>query len=210
MNIFTQNVWIPLFPLNTVLFPGGVLPLKVFETRYVDMVRQCMKSDTPFGVVRIKSGQEVGSAAEPDSVGCLANIMQWDMQDLGVLLLRTQGGERFRIIETRVLDDQRLEARIEMIAADVAVAVSDMHVSCAKALKFVIDDINVKGRAEQGETFVSPFAHPAQLDNTAWVANRWCEILPIPLKARQKLLELENAQSRLAIVHQYLQQHKIL
>lgn len=210
MTSFTQNVWLPLFPLNTVLFPGGVLPLKVFETRYVDMVRECMKNETPFGVVRIKSGQEVGSAAEPESVGCLANIMQWDMQDLGVLLLRTEGGERFRVLDTRVLDDQRLEARVEMISADVAVEVSDMHLSCARALKLVIEDINIKGRVEQGEAFISPFAQPAQLDNTGWVANRWCEILPIPLKARQKLLELENAQSRLAIVHQYLQQHKIL
>jgi Lon protease-like protein len=210
MNISTQNSWLPLFPLNTVLFPGGVLPLKVFEARYVDMVRQCMKTGTPFGVVRIKSGQEVGLAAEPETVGCLANITQWDMQDLGVLLLRTEGGERFRIIETRILGDQRLEARIEMISADASVAVSDMHLSCAKALKLVIDDINAKGRMEQGNRFISPFDQPAQLDSTAWVANRWCEILPIPLKARQKLLELENAQSRLAIVHQYLQQHKIL
>lgn len=210
MNMSTQNAWLPLFPLNTVLFPGGVLPLKVFETRYVDMVRECMKNASPFGVVRIKSGQEVGLAAEPESVGCLANITQWDMQDLGVLLLRTEGGERFRIVETRVLEDQRLEARIEMIPADEAATVSDMHLSCAKALKLVIDDINSKGRAEQGDAFISPFSQPAQLDNTAWVANRWCEILPIPLKARQKLLELDDAQNRLAIVHQYLQQHKIL
>lgn len=210
MNMPSLNTWLPLFPLNTVLFPGGVLPLKVFETRYVDMVRQCMKSESPFGVVRIKSGQEVGLAAEPEAVGCLANITQWDMQDLGLLLLRTEGGERFRIIETQVLPDQRLEARVEMIAADAAIEVTEMHLSCAKALKIVIDDINAKGRAEQGDAFISPFAQPAQLDNAGWIANRWCEILPIPLKARQKLLELENAQSRLAIVHQYLQQHKIL
>jgi Lon protease-like protein len=210
MNILAHDSWLPLFPLNTVLFPGGVLPLKVFEARYVDMVRECMKNAMPFGVVRIKSGQEVGLAAEPESVGCLATITQWDMQDLGVLLLRTQGGERFRITETRVLADQRLEARIEMISADTAIAVSDIHLSCAKALKIVIDDINTKGRAEQGDGFISPFTQPAQLDNAGWVANRWCEILPIPLKARQKLLELDNAQSRLAIVHQYLQQHKIL
>jgi Lon protease-like protein len=205
-----QNSWLPLFPLNTVLFPGGVLPLKVFETRYVDMIRDCMKTEKPFGIVRIKSGQEVGQAAEPDEVGCLAHIAQWDMQEIGVLLLRTEGGERFRILRTRVLPDQRLEAQVEMIAADPAVALSDMHVSCAKALKLVMDDINLKGRAEQGEAFVSPFTQRIQLDNTGWVANRWCEILPIPLKARQKLLELENAQSRMAIVYQYLQQHKIL
>jgi Lon protease-like protein len=205
-----ENSWLPLFPLNTVLFPGGVLPLKVFETRYVDMIRECMKKETPFGIVRIRSGQEVGLAAEPDDVGCLASITQWDMQEIGVLLLRAEGGQRFRIVETRVLPDQRLEARVEMIAADQPVAVTGMHVSCAKALKLVMDDINLKGRAEQGATFVSPFAEQIELDNTGWVANRWCEILPIPLKARQKLLELENAQSRLAIIYQYLQQHKIL
>ena len=206
----TNNSWVPLFPLNTVLFPGGVLPLKVFEARYVDMVRECMKREAPFGIVRIKSGLEVGIAAEPEAVGCLAYIAQWDMQDLGVLLLRTEGGERFRIIETRVLADQRLEARIEMIAADAAITISGMHVDCAKVLKAVIDDINAKGEAEQGAAFSSPFAHPMLLDDAGWVANRWCEILPIPLMARQKLLELENAQSRLTIVHQYLQQHKIL
>jgi Lon protease-like protein len=208
--MFNETAWLPLFPLNTVLFPGGVLPLRVFEARYIDMVRECMKHEAPFGVVRIKSGKEVGQAAEPEAVGCLAHITQWDMQDLGVLLLRTQGGERFRIVETRVLPDQRLEARVQMIAADAAIEVSSMLVSCASALKLVIDDINLRGRAEHGDAFISPFAQPIRLDDTAWVANRWCEILPISLKARQKLLELQDTQSRLAIVHQYLQQHKIV
>jgi Lon protease-like protein len=205
-----KNAWLPLFPLNTVLFPGGLLPLKVFETRYVDMVRDCMKNDTPFGVVLIKSGQEVGLAAEPEAVGCLANIVQWDMEELGVLLLHTQGGDRFRIIETRVLHDQRLEARIEMIPADRAEPVTGLHLGCAETLKIIIEDINGKGRAQQGDAFISPFAQPAQLHDTGWVANRWCEILPIPLKARQKLLELEDAQMRLTVIYQYLQQHKIL
>lgn len=202
--------WLPLFPLKTVLFPGGVLPLKVFETRYMDMVRDCMKRNAPFGVVLIKSGQEVGTAAEPEDVGCLASIVDWDMQNLCVMMLRTEGGERFRILETRVLPDQRLEARIDMLAADPPAPVSDMHVDCARALKIVIDDIDTKGRMEEGADFISPFTKPARLDSASWVANRWCEILPIPLKARQKLLELSDAQTRLSIVHQYLQQHKII
>ena len=202
--------WLPLFPLNTVLFPGGILPLKIFETRYIDMVRECMKSEAPFGVVLIKSGQEVGAAAVPESVGCLAHITHWDMENLGMLMLRTQGGERFRIVETRVLPDERLEARIEMIAADATPPVSDIHVSCAKALKSVVEAIHAKGKSDQGADFVSPFASPMKLDQSGWVANRWCEILPIPLKARQKLLELEDAQSRLSVIYQYLQQHKII
>lgn len=206
-----HQTWVPLFPLKTVLFPGGILPLKVFETRYIDMVRECMRQHAPFGVVLIKSGQEVGAAAAPEEVGCLAHIIDWDMPSLGVMMLRTRGGDRFRILETRVLSDQRLEARIDMIEADTnATPVSDIHVTCAKTLKIVIDDVNTKGRAEQGDDFVSPFSQPIQLDSASWVANRWCEILPIPLKARQKLLELGDAQSRLSIVHQYLQQHKIL
>jgi Lon protease-like protein len=93
-----QN-WLPLFPLNAVLFPDGVLPLKVFETRYIDMVRDCMKRESTFGVVLIKSGQEVGSAAEPETVGTLAHIIDWDAPQLGVLLLATNGGQRFQILE---------------------------------------------------------------------------------------------------------------
>jgi hypothetical protein len=132
------------------------------------------------------------------------------MPSLGVIMLRTIGGERFRILETRVLADQRLEARVEMIAADDDIPVSGAHVSCARALKMVIDDIAAKAQAGQGGVPESPFADPIRLDSAAWVANRWCEILPIPLKARQKLLELTDAQSRLSIVFQYLQQHKII
>ncbi|WP_151635519.1 LON peptidase substrate-binding domain-containing protein [Noviherbaspirillum aerium] len=202
--------WIPLFPLKTVLFPGGVLPLKVFETRYIDMVRDCMKRNAPFGVVLIKSGQEVGQAAEPEAIGCLASITDWDMENLGVMMLRTEGGERFQILETRVLPDQRLEARIAMLPAEASVPVSDMHVECARALKSIIEDVDQKGRQEDGEKFISPFAQPIRLDSVGWVANRWCEILPIPLKAKQKLLEIDDAQMRLSIIHQYLKQHQIL
>lgn len=202
--------WLPLLPLKTVLFPGGILPLKVFETRYIDMVSECMKNNAPFGVVLIKSGRQVGAAAEPEAVGSLAHITRWDMPSLNVMMLRTQGGERFRILHTRTLADNRLEARIEMIAADSDRPISAMHVSCARTLKIVIDDIDAKGAEEQGDTFDSPFAQPMHFDRAGWVANRWCEILPIPLKARQKLLELEDPQSRLAIIHQYLQQHQII
>lgn len=205
-----NTAWLPLFPLNTVLFPGGILPLRVFEARYIDMVRECMKREAPFGVVLIKSGKEVGTAAEPENVGCLASIVQWDMVNPGVLLLRTRGGKRFRILQTRELTDHRLEARIEIMATDALAPVSDIHVRCATALKTVIDDINTKAQLTQSDAFDSPFVQPVQLDDADWVANRWCEILPIPLKARQKLLELDDAQARLKIVYQYLQQHRIV
>lgn len=202
--------WLPLFPLNTVLFPQGVLPLRVFEARYIDMVRDCMKRGAPFGVVLIRSGKEVGETAVPEDVGCLAHIVQWDMQELGVLLLQTEGGARFRIRGLRTLADRRVEAQVEILPESLPAAVGDAHLRCATALKAVIEDIDARGRADAGDDFMSPFAKPARLDDAGWVANRWCEILPIPMKARQKLLELDDAQARLTIVDRYLREHNIL
>ncbi|RQO34835.1 ATP-dependent protease [Herminiimonas sp. KBW02] len=205
-----NEYWLPLFPLNTVLFPGGILPLKVFETRYIDMVRDCMKRELPFGVVLIKSGQEIGVAAEPEDVGCMAHIVDWDAPQLGVLLLRTEGGTRFRILETRVHKDQHLEARVQILGHGGPSNLTKEHEGCANTLGLVIHDINTKGRAEIGAEFESPFTETLHLDDAGWVANRWCEILPIPLKARQKLLEVDDAQTRLTIIQQYLQQHEII
>lgn len=204
-----NNSWLPLFPLNAVLFPGGMLSLRVFETRYVDMVSDCLKRYVPFGVVLIRSGSEVGAAAEPEAVGCVAHIAHTDVTEPGILSIVVRGGERFRIVETRELPGHRLEARIEKIAADTASPLNDMHMRCAVALKAVIDDINAKSHGDANDPVKNRFAAMA-LDNAGWVANRWCEILPIPLKARQKLLELESARSRLEIVYRYLQQHAIL
>lgn len=123
----SASEWIGLFPLKTLLFPDGMLPLRVFETRYVDMVRECMKANKPFGIVGIKSGNEVGKAAEPYPVGTLANITHWDMPEFGVLMIQTHGGQRFRILETRLLSDQRLEGRIELIEPDSPVSGNAMQ-----------------------------------------------------------------------------------
>src|SRR6185503_19392245 len=104
---------IPLFPLNTVLFPGGVLPLRVFEARYLDMTRDCMKSGTPFGVCLIHEGSEVGAPAVPRSVGCTATITDWDMQQLGVLNLRTRGERRFRILSSGANKQGLISAEVQ-------------------------------------------------------------------------------------------------
>jgi Lon protease-like protein len=207
-----QN-WLPLFPLNAVLFPDGVLPLKVFETRYIDMVRDCMRRQAPFGVVLIKSGQEVAganAAAEPEAVGCLAHIESWDAEQLGVLLLRTQGGQRFRILESRSCKDLHLEARVALLPPAAPASIAAQYQACADTLAIVISDINRQCEEKSGADFASPFPERLQLDNAGWVADRWSEILQIPLQARQKLLELDDPHTRLQIIHQYLQQHRII
>lgn len=203
-----DNNWLPLFPLQTVLFPDGVLPLRIFETRYIDMVRECMRLDKPFGVVAIREGDESGAAAQPEAVGCIARIVEWDMEVGGLLMIRTQGGARFRVIATRVLSDNRLEAQVEHLPADPLHPPGTTHVACAKTLKLVTDDF--AQREAKDKEFAFPFAKPLRFDDAGWVANRWCEILPIPLKARQKLLEVDDPELRLSVIHTYLQQQQIL
>lgn len=202
--------WIPLFPLKTVLFPDGVLPLRVFETRYVDMVRACMKNEAPFGVVAIRSGDEVGDAAEPCEVGTLAHITEWDMPEFGVLLLSTLGGERFRIIERRTLPSQLVEARIARLPADASVDGGDALKLCSNVLRVVSEDLLERARDEAGEGFISPFPEPHRLDDAGWVANRWAEMLPIALEAKQALLELDDPAERLRQVEAYLRENGVL
>lgn len=210
--------WLPLLPLNAVLFPDGILPLKIFETRTVDMVRQCMRSDQAFGVVLLKSGSENSASADLESVGCVANIISWEMPQMGVLNLRARGGARFHILQTRLADTGRVEAAVELLAqpnedtviVNPTTPVSDAHVRCAKALKLVIDDLHCKHLGGTEKSADTPFSLPIKLDNAGWVADRWCEILPIRLIARQKLLELNDPEIRLRIVLKFLHQHQVL
>ena len=94
-----------IFPLNTVLFPGGALPLKIFEQRYIEMTKVCISEERPFGVCLIKEGREVGTPAVPQDIGCLARIAQWDMPQLGVFHLQVEGLQRFRILSSEVEKD---------------------------------------------------------------------------------------------------------
>jgi Lon protease-like protein len=209
----SDTTWLPLFPLKTVLFPGGALPLRVFETRYVDMVRACMKTDSPFGVVAIRSGAEVGRAAEPYSVGTLAHIVEWDMPELGVLLLQTRGGSRFRILETRLQNNQLLEARTEMLHSDETILTEQTDNAlavCSRVLRVVMDELLERATAEAGNNYISPFPEPHQLDHAGWVANRWCEMLPIEHDEKQSLLEIPDDGERILRVEAYLQQNGVL
>src|SRR5690348_6648183 len=115
-----------IFPLNTVLYPDGVLPLKVFEQRYIDMTKACLRDEVPFGVCLIREGREVGSAAVPEAIGCLATIEQWDMPQLGVFHLVTRGGNRFRIRDRKVAPNHLVSATVDTIEPDGAVEVDGL------------------------------------------------------------------------------------
>ena len=190
---------IPIFPLGTVLFPGGLLPLRVFETRYMDMTRECMKTQTPFGVCLIKSGREVGEPAVPEEIGCLAYIQEWDMQELGVLSLRTQGGQRFRIRDRAVTGQGLVRANVELIDPEPAAALPAEFAACANLLELVVADKSA-----------AVFAEPHRFDDATWVGYRLTEILPVPLAAKQRLLELDDSVLRLQILHRFLEERGLI
>jgi len=211
---------VALFPLSTVLFPQGVLPLRVFEARYMDMVRDCMRNETSFGVCMVGNGKSTGSnGATPADVGCLARITEWDMQQLGLLQIRTIGGDRFQLLSSATQANGLIVGEIDLIEADDDQPIPAEHRPCVDLLTRIIEDMSAQlaEKRRTGEADVAspvgeqlPFERPFQMESSAWVSNRLCEVLPVPLKAKQKLMELTDAATRLEIVHTYLKQHSVL
>jgi uncharacterized protein len=197
---------VPIFPLSTVLFPGGVLPLRIFEARYMDMVRDCMQRDAPFGVCLITKGGEVGEAAEHEPIGCLAHIRGWDMEQLGLLQLRTIGGTRFRIVDRRVGRNGLIRASADGLPDDERVDVPDDMADCAALLRKIVDEL----REREPDADKRMIAEPCDFESATWVANRLCEFLPIPNPAKHKLMVLDEPLARLGLVQRWLQQHQVL
>lgn len=186
---------LPIFPLNTVLFPGGLLPLRIFETRYMDMARTCLREHSAFGVCLIRSGREVGEAAVPEDLGTLATIVDCDMQQLGLLQVKTRGGTRFRIRERSVAAQGLIVAQIDPVPDEEDRPLDERFAPVAQLLRRVIED--------QSQPI---FFEPHRLDSTSWVGQRLAEILPIPTAAKQRLLELDDCEARLEILFRFLEQ----
>lgn len=190
---------IPLFPLGTILFPGGLLPLKLFEQRYLEMGKACLRDDLPFGVCGIKQGAEVGAPAMPFEVGCIARIIHWDMPQLGILHIIAEGGARFRIVEFRQQADGLLIGEVEIIPYDEPQAIAPEFSACTDVLKAIITGV--------GEQY---FPTPLQFDDGTWVGNRLAEVLPLPLPIKQRLLELPDGNARLAELKEILHAQGLL
>ncbi len=190
---------IPLFPLGVVLFPGGVLQLKLFEARYLDMAARCMRANAPFGVCLIREGGEVGEPALPHDIGAMARIVDWDMAQPGLLFITARGGPRFRIVARRVLPDRLQSARVEWLAEPPLQPVPAILADLQPLLRAIV--------ADAGETSFPP---PHHFDDATWVGYRLAEVLPIPAAARLRLLELDDSVSRLEIIHTFLKQRGLL
>ncbi len=207
---------LPLFPLGSVLFPGGLLPLRIFEVRYLDMIAKCHKHHAPFGVVSLIEGSEVrrradksatgepggdGFAAETfNTVGTLARIDELSAPQPGLLTIRCSGLERFEIIRSERLKHGLWVADVQRIAADQAIAIPQDLRGVASALAGVFRSLEARGLPPEQ----MPVRLPHQLNDCAWVANRWCELLPMPQDAKQRLMALDNPLVRLELVSDML------
>lgn len=184
---------IALFPLQTVLFPGGRLPLRIFEQRYMDMAKACLRDESPFGVCLIREGAEVGEPAVPEDIGCMARIVSWDMQQLGVLQVMTRGEQRIRILERSVQPDGLARARVELLAPEQDAVLDPAADLCARVLRKALDTA--------GDGLVEP---PLRYESAAWVSARLAELLPLSGASRQRLLEMDDARDRIEILRRLI------
>jgi Lon protease-like protein len=176
---------LPLFPLSAVLFPDGLLSLRIFEVRYLDMIGKCRKAGAPFGVVCLTEGTEVRRPGVQEAfaqVGTLATIEDFEQPQPGLMMVRAVGAQRFRIRSSDQLKHGLWVADVESVPADMAVTVP-LKPDAAAPL---------------------PLQPPWKLDDCGWVANRWCELLPLPVALKQRLMELDNPLVRLELVSDVL------
>jgi len=194
---------LPLFPLRTVLFPGGLLPLKVFEQRYIEMTKACLRDGQPFGVCLITRGEEVAreGAAAPEfaSVGTLARITNFDIPQLGILHLTTRGGSRFEVRRHASDGSGLVVADVTAIVDEPAVPLADAYAPLARILALIAERL--------GE---DNFPAPARYDDATWVGHRLAELLPLPLPLKQAMLEVNDANVRLTALRQFLERQGLL
>lgn len=189
---------LPLFPLQTVLFPGGLLGLKVFEARYLDLMGRCLREQTPFGVVALRRGAEVRSEQPIDLAarGVVAVVMEVDSVQPGILQVRCRGTHRFELISAAQRADGLWVGATRLVDDDDVVAPDAALLGTVRGLANAIATLRTQS--------ATPFLEPFRFDDAGWVANRWCEILPIPVAAKQKLMELDDPQVRLRLVDEFL------
>lgn len=204
---------LPLFPLGAVLFPGGVLPLRIFEVRYLDMIGKCHKAGAPFGIVSLTEGSEVrrpaGSGAPSgdgfareafSAVGTLATITEFSIPQPGLMIIRCTGAQRFEVTRREKLKHGLWIADVTRLEDDQPVEVpADLQVT-ANALGKLIKSLQERELTPAQMPLLAPY----RLNDCGWVANRWCELLPMPLELKQRLMQLDNPLMRLELVSDIL------
>lgn len=180
-----EPIELPLFPLGTVVFPGGPLPLRIFEPRYLDMVSRCLKTSSGFGVVAIRSGSETGSA-KTFSVGTTVEITNWYQDDAGLLAIMTIGRARFRVESQERRPDGLYVGRVSTLAAEPSVPLPEEQRALAAFLERTLQEVASRYRGIE-----------TRFGDAGWVGHRLVEILPLDLPVKQAMLEMDDPLERL-------------
>ncbi len=211
---------LPLFPLNTVLFPGGYLPLQIFEVRYLDMIGKCFKAGAPFGIVTLNQGNEANEVRQTPTVhtgsssfaeeifyptGTLTHITSLNRPQPGLMLIQCTGAQRFMVNRHELLKHGLWVAHVSLLDADQMVPIPPDLKPVADTLARVITTLQAQGTLPEQ----MPIQPPYQLDDCAWVANRWCELLPMPNELKHRLMALDNPLVRLELVSDLLERNGI-
>lgn len=200
-----QSYELPLFPLQAVVFPGTRLSLQVFEARYLDLISRCLREGQGFGIVKLVDGSEVRRSGEPQPsfapVGVQVQVMDVDMPRVGLMHVSLHGQRRFRFGNTWCADNGLWMAQATALPDDAVLQPLDDHAPAVELLRKAFDSID----AQHGEHATTPAAD-RRFDDAGWVAFRWCELLPLNVDARQRLLEMDNPLERLTIVARLLSQ----
>jgi hypothetical protein len=184
---------LPLFPLNTVLFPGGPLRLRIFEPRYLDMISRCLRESSNFGVALIVEGREAGGSARTTTIGTTARIVDFERLEDGLLGITAHGERRFSIIDVKTQSDGLNIADVTLLEAEPATEIPDDLEILAELLKQALVQI---GAAYPNET--------PHYDDASWVGMRLAEILPLPMPEKQQCLEMNDAVARLRLLRERL------
>lgn len=216
-------ITLPLFPLQTVLFPGGVLPLRIFEVRYLDLIGRCHKEGAPFGVVSLTQGREVrqrqhgsdvadGAAFETESfqtVGTLAHIVALERSQPGLMVIRCQGGRRFRLNSSEQLKHGLWVGQAECLPDDPSVPVPADLAHVRRGLEQLLAHMQAQAGGDDAAIRALPIQAPYHWDDCGWLANRWSELLPVSPQLKQQFLALDNPLLRLELVADLLEHLKI-
>jgi len=180
------------------MFPGGVLPLRIFEPRYLDMVSDCLRHDTPIGVILIREGQEVGQAADTYAMGTLSIISYWNRRNDGLLGITLRGTQRFRLLTHEIMPNQLVMAEVEDLPVPQPIQVHSKYQTMANLLRKIIAQLE------------PPYTTmPAHYDNLEWVSARLCEFLPMPLEYKQQLLECDDVINRIEQLYVMMQRSEV-
>ena len=193
---------LPLFPLRTVLFPGGLLPIKIFEARYVDMATACIKDASPFGVCLLTHGQEVAPPGSPQAfaaIGTEARIVRFDMPQQGILHVVCEGGARFRVQRHDVRRDNLAVGEVSPLADEAPSTLGAEYAPLAKLLEIIAERVGPDN-----------FPSDRRYDDGSWVSYRLVELLPLPLSIKQSMLEVNDSAVRLTVLRNFLAQQELI